>query len=274
MKWAIVGKPNVNHVYKEMVEVVDQLKKRKQSVVLEQRFAELLNVPGKPLSELDADVIITVGGDGTILMALEHTDRPILAVNAGGVGFLSEVEPKYIGSALDRVLKKDFTLEERPRLSSWLDKERLPDAANEITVQTAKIAKLIKYQVRIDGEVMDTLRGDGVIVATATGSTGYNLSVGGPILHPAVQGMVISPIAPFRLAARPVVIPFDSLVTVTLVQGATERTDKIARAVVDGQHGYAVNAGSQVTIKPSKRKARFIRFDGGFYERVRTKLTR
>lgn len=274
MKWGIVGKPNVNHIYQEMVEVLDQLKKRKQTVVLEERFAQLLNVPGKKLPDISADIIVTVGGDGTILMALEHTDKPILAVNAGGVGFLSEVEPKYLGSAIDRVLRKDFTLEERPRLAAWLEKERLPDAANEVTVQTAKIAKLIKYQVRVNGEVMDTLRGDGVIVATATGSTGYSLSVGGPILHPAVQGMVISPIAPFRLAARPIVIPFDSEVTVGLVSGASDRTDKVARAVVDGQHGYAMNAGMSVTIRPSKRKARFIRFDGGFYERVRTKLTR
>lgn len=274
MKWGIVGKPNLNYIYKEMVEVVDQLKKRKQDVVLEERFAKQLNKKGKPLEKLDADVIVTVGGDGTILMALEHTDRPILAVNAGGVGFLSEIEPKYIGSAIDRILKKDYRIEERDRLSSWLDGQRLPDAANEVTVQTAKIAKLIKFQTAVDGEVMDTLRGDGLIVATATGSTGYSLSVGGPILHPEVHALVISPIAPFRLGARPVVIPADSEVKITLLEGTRGRIEKEGRVVVDGQHGYSLAINNVVTIKLSSRKSRFIRFTGGFYDRVRTKLTR
>lgn len=274
MKWGIVGKPNLNYIYKEMVEVLDQLQKRKQEVVLEERFAALLQKTGKPLEKLDADVIITVGGDGTILMALEYTDRPILAVNAGGVGFLSEIEPKYVGSAIDRILKKDYRVEERDRLSAWLNGQRLPDAANEVTVQTAKIAKLIKFQTAVNGEVMDTLRGDGVIVSTATGSTGYSLSVGGPILHPEVHALVISPIAPFRLGARPVVIPADSEVKITLLEGTRGKVEKEGRVVVDGQHGYALAVNDSVKLKLSQRKSRFIRFTGGFYDRVRTKLTR
>jgi NAD+ kinase len=274
VKWAIVGKPNLDHVYKEMAEVLKELKKRKQTVVLEERFAQLLKTKGQPLDKLDADVFVTVGGDGTILLALEHTDRPILGVNAGGIGFLSEVEPKFVGSAIDRVLNKDFRIEERSRLSAWLDKQRLPDAANEVTVQTARIAKLIKFQVAVNGEVWDTLRGDGVIVSTPTGSTGYALSVGGPILHPEVAAMLIAPIAPFRLAARPLVIPYTGEVTITLVQGASGKLGKDARVVVDGQHGYVLNVNSKVTIRPSPRRSRFIRFDGGFYDRVRMKLTR
>jgi NAD+ kinase len=274
MKWGIVGKPNVNHIYREMVEVLEQLKKRKQKVVLEQRFADLLKTEGQPLEKLDADVIITVGGDGTILMALEYTDRPILAVNAGGVGFLSEVEPKYVGSAIDRILSKDYKLEQRARLSARLENQRLPDAANEVTVQSGKIAKLIKFQVVVDGEVMDTLRADGVIVATSTGSTGYSLSVGGPVLHPAVPAMVIAPIAPFRLAARPVVIPISSVVQIKLLPTTPNKQEKEARVVIDGQHGYVMAAGQTVTVKRATRKSRFIRFEGGFYERVRTKLTR
>lgn len=274
MKWGIVGKPTQTHIYREMVEVLQELKKRKQTVVLEERFATAMKLPGSPIEEIDADILVTVGGDGTILMALEHSDRPILGVNAGGVGFLSEVEPKYVGSAIDRVLKKDYRIEERNRLAAYIDKQRLPDAANEVTLQTARVAKLIKFQVRINGEVMDTLRGDGIIVATSTGSTGYSLSVGGPILHPDVDGIVISPIAPFRLGARPVVIPFKSEVVLELVEGASDKVDKQARVVIDGQHGYAFALGSRLTVKPSSRKARFVRFEGGFYERVRTKLAR
>lgn len=276
MKWALVSRPDTESVQKEMDGLRQYLKKKKQDVILENRLASALGEKGIALNKLEADYYVTMGGDGTILLTLEHTDNPVLAVNAGGVGFLTEVEPKYAKSAIDRILRGDFRVEERTKLSCWLDKERLPDAANEVTVQTSKIAKLIEFRVEIDGEVSDTLRGDGVIIATATGSTGYSMSVGGPILHPNVDAVVISPIAPFRLAARPLVVPFKSDIKVTLLERPLQGRDrdKEAKVVIDGQHGFGIPAGGSVFIKPSARRARFVRFGGGFYERVRTKLTR
>lgn len=273
MKWALVGNPTNPQVAGEIRELAEYLKKKKQVVQYESLIAEAVKAKGVPLEKLDADIFITVGGDGTILLTLEHTDRPVLAVNAGGLGFLSEVEPKYASNAIDRILKGDYRIEERTKLSCFLDKERLPDAANEVTVQTSRIAKLIEFRVEINGEVSDTLRGDGLIISTPTGSTGYSLSVGGPILHPSVDAIVISPIAPFRLGARPIVVPYSSTVQVTLI-GREKGDGKEAKVVVDGQHGYGLTVGDTVLVKPSDKRARFIRFQSRFFDRVRTKLIR
>jgi NAD+ kinase len=121
--------------------------------------------------------------------------------------------------------------------------------------------------------VLDTLRGDGIICSTATGSTGYAMSVGGPLMHPLVRGTVLAPIAPFRLAARPWIVPTDAPIELTLLERDTP-SDHEARVVVDGQHGFPVQPGASVRIGPSQRKARFVRLGSGYYERVRTKLTR
>ncbi len=273
MKWALVAKPDLGTYLRDAKAIYDYLGKKKQPLVVESVLARELHTKGVPLPDLKADVFVSLGGDGTILLTLMHTDKPVLAINAGGMGFLSEIETKYSLNAIDRILRRDYRIDERHKLACYLGKQRLQDAANEVTLQTAKIAKLIKFRVEIDGEVSDTLRGDGVIVATATGSTGYSLSVGGPILHPSVEAVVVGPIAPFRLGARPIVAPNSSTITITLLERKIQ--DEVpAKLVIDGQYGYGVTAETPIVVKPSKRKARFIRFNGGFYDRVRTKLTR
>jgi NAD+ kinase len=273
MKWGLVCKPAAGHVLKEVRALLDHLTKNKQTVQVETILAKNLKTKGTALDKMDADVYISIGGDGTILLTLHHTDRPVLAVNAGGIGFLSEVEPKYALDAVDRILRGDFRVEERAKIACSIDGKTLADAANEVTVQSSRIAKLIKFRVEINGEVSDTLRGDGLIIATATGSTGYSLSVGGPIMHPSVDAVVISPIAPFRLAARPLVVPYASRIKVTLLERRLGE-EKPAKVVVDGHAEQEIAPNTVVTIGPSERRARFIRFNGGFYDRVRTKLTR
>lgn len=274
MKWALVGKPDHKHVLREIRDLHEHLASNDQEVVAETVVAETLGLEGVNLANLDADVFIAVGGDGTVLLTLSYTDKPVLGVNAGGVGFLSEVEPKYARHAVDRILGGKYEVEQRHKLACKIDGRRVQDAANEATVQTARIAKLIKYRVEIDGEVGETVRGDGVIISTPTGSTGYSLSVGGPILHPSVSANVISPIAAFRLGSRPLVVPADATIRVTLLERKSYRDEEWAKLVVDGQHSYGMKANSVVELTQSKQKARFIRFNGGFYHRVRTKLAR
>lgn len=273
MKWGLVCKPNAGHVLKDVKALYDHLLAKKQEVQVETLLAKALKVKATALDRMTADVYVAVGGDGTILLTLNHTDRPVLAVNAGGIGFLSEVEPKYALNAVDRILRGDYKVEERAKIGCQLDDKVLPDAANEVTVQSSAIAKLIKFRVEINGEVCDTMRGDGIIIATATGSTGYSLSVGGPILHPSVDAVVVSPIAAFRLGARPLVVPYSSTIKITLLERRSG-DEKPARVVVDGHHGVDIAANTVVTVKPSGRRARFIRFADGFYDRIRTKLTR
>lgn len=277
LTWALVGKGSIAHVRKEAAWIAEHLRKRKQTVLFESSLAKGLRKKGHDLQTLDskADLFVTVGGDGTILMVQSVTDKPVLGINAGAIGFLCEVEPPQAGAAIDQVIRGQYRVEERDKLSAWLEDLRLPDATNEVTLQTSRIAKLIRFRITVGGEVLDTLRGDGLIVSTATGSTGYAMSVGGPLMHPSVRGTVLAPIAPFRLAARPWVVPSDSQVEITVLErDSANNADPSARVVVDGQSGVAVSPGQTVRIGPSSRKSRFVRLGSGFYERVRTKLTR
>jgi NAD+ kinase len=276
LTWALVGKAGIAHIRKEAMWIRDHLVSRGQRVLLETDLAQAAGEPGHTLADLDreADLFLTVGGDGTILMVMHATDKPVVGVNAGAIGFLTELEPAQAASGIDQVIRGDYRVEERDKLAVWLGGERLPDATNEVTLQTSRIAKLIRFRITVSGEILDTLRGDGVIVSTATGSTGYAMSVGGPLVHPLVHGTVLAPIAPFRLSARPWVVPSDAVVELTLEPRDSAVEEKEARVVVDGQHGFGVAAGAAVRIMPSPRKARFIRLGSGFYERVRAKLTR
>ncbi len=276
LTWAIVGNGRVPHVRKEAQRLADCLESKDQSVLLETTLAAGTKRAARTLAQLDeqADLFLTVGGDGTILMVQGITDKPILGVNAGAIGFLCEVEPPQAESAIDQVIRGDYKIEERDKLSAWMADERLPDACNEVTVQTSRIAKLIQFRITVSGEILDTLRGDGIIVSTATGSTGYAMSVGGPLVHPLVPGTVLAPIAPFRLAARPWVVPADAPIEIELLERESGPQAKQARVVIDGQHGFSIEVGTRVRIERSPRKARFVRLGSGFYERVRTKLTR
>ncbi|MHB8632506.1 MAG: inositol monophosphatase family protein [Thermoplasmatota archaeon] len=276
LTWALVGRAGIPHVVREAGWLRDHLVSRGQKVLVERDLAGALDAPAHSLRELDlaADLFLTVGGDGTILLVQGATAKPVLGVNAGAIGFLAEVEPPQAASAIEAVLKGEYRIEERDKLSAWLGSEPLPDACNEVTIQTSRIAKLIQFRITVSGEHLDTLRGDGLIVSTPTGSTGYAMSVGGPLVHPLVRGTLLAPIAPFRLSARPWVVPSDAHIDVTVLERDSLPGAPEARVVVDGQYGLDLAAGQTVRIGPSPRKARFIRLGTGFYERVRTKLTR
>lgn len=145
--WGLVCRSNVERARKVALEIIEFLERNHQDLTLEEGFAAGIGKTGVPIAEMDPDIFITVGGDGTILRALHATDRPIFAVNSGAIGFLTEVEPKFATSGIKRILDGDYYIEERSRLSVMLDGQKLPDAANEVTVQSAKIAKMIKYEL-------------------------------------------------------------------------------------------------------------------------------
>lgn len=276
MHWGVVGKGSIPHVQAEVDAVIDALLERDQEVSVVDELRARPGLRHGSIRELDGDVdiFLTIGGDGTILHTQHETDKPIFGVNAGAIGFLAEVEPPMAAQGIDRVIAGDYRIEERAKLEVRLDGRRLDDAVNEVTLQTSRIAKLIRFQVHVDGEILDTFRGDGIIVSTPTGSTGYAMSVGGPLMHPKVDGLILAPIAPFKLASRPWVVPAASVIEVTLMERDSAQGVQQARVVVDGQIGHNVDTGSTLRLTRSQDTARFIRLSSGFYERVRTKLTR
>lgn len=270
MKWGLIYNYNIKKAYSLADEIYDFLKE-KGEVFAEKSLAKNKGIKGYSLEEinLEADIVITIGGDGTILRALEKVDKPIFAINSGGMGFLTEIESKYAMSGLEKLLDGKYNVEERSKLKVIVDNNRLPDATNEVTVQTPRIAKIMYIKIFIDDELIETFGADGIIVATPTGSTSYALSAGGPILDPTVDAMVIAPLAPFKLSARPWVVPLKKMVGIKLLAKSKE-----SKIVIDGESPQSVTPESNIIITGSEKKARFVRFGESFYQMVRLKLVR
>ncbi len=210
--------------------------------------------------QIACDLMLVLGGDGTILSTARlcaATQTPIVGVNFGHVGFLAELEPEDAIEQLPHYLSGDFWVDDRVMLSGTLeigDTSEDFEALNDIVVVRGSEPRVIRFKLWIDAHYYSTLTADGVIVATATGSTAYNLAAGGPILHPAVRGSVLTPIAPHLAADRPIVLDPNARVRLELV-------DSPAGAVLsaDGQINRTFDGGATVTVATSPHVTRFLR---------------
>ncbi len=244
-----------------------------EDVIFDNDTAAGLGTRGVPLEEMRADLLIIIGGDGTILRTIQklRTQIPILGVNFGGVGFLADATPVGAFAMIDQVLT-DLKIEERLRLAIHINGDALPRATNEAvivttTIATAPPARMFAFRILVDDHELDCLRADGIVVATPTGSTAYAMSAGGPIVDPRVDGVIIVPLAPYKLSSRPWVVCADSKITVEPIHA-----QKGAAIVIDGQHTQPVHAGDTITITKADEPALFVTTKWQFYERVRNKL--
>ena len=224
----------------------DFISERGVEVLIGEDTARKLNVKGTKIEDMDdANLIICVGGDGTILRTLHFLRQsiPILGVNMGGLGFLTEVQPSDVFGVLEKILAGNYEVEEEERLSVSISaKERIPFAMNEAVVITSKPGKMLHFAILINGEEFERLRADGVIFATPTGSTAYAMSAGGPIVDTSVKAMIVVPIAPFKLSARPLVLDIERKVSVELL------SEKDALLVIDGQFYRNVATNEHIEI--------------------------
>jgi len=242
-------------------------------IFVDQDIAPQIGREGTSVAEMErqkVDYIVSVGGDGTILRTIHKMadPLPILGINMGTLGFLVDVEPRDATETLKRLLS-GFVVDERSRLKLLLNGVCMPRATNEIAFLTASPAKMIEFEIIVDGALMEDFRADGVIVATSTGSTAYAMSAGGPIVDPRVDAIVLVPMAPFKLSSRPWVIPGDSIIEVRL-----KLPEKEALVVVDGQTSNTISSLDRVVISKAKTPARFVKVGkDGFYAKVKSKLT-
>ncbi|KAF5088927.1 NAD(+) kinase [Methanobacterium aggregans] len=223
------------------------------------------------LEDMNVDMVIAVGGDGTILRTQSFINKkkiPLFGINMGTVGFLTEIDPENALTAIGEVLKGNYFVEERTQLQVWHNKE-LHSALNEVVLMTRKPAKMLHIEIKVDDEVVEELRADGLIVATPSGSTAYSMSAGGPIVDPRVGAFIIVPICPFKLGARPTVVSNDSVIKVKLL-----REGKKAIAVIDGQFEEEINYMDEIIFKKAENNAYFVRLTTDFYRKVREKLTK
>ncbi len=255
---AVVSRLDNDQALKIGKDLYNILRKRGHSVVAEQQFARRVKLEGgKDFAELDADLIVTIGGDGTVLktcMQVQRPNTPILAVNMGRRGYLTEVEPKDVAKAVDGFLKGRCRLEERSKLSVYFEKQKLTDGLNEVVLTSATPSKMLSFRVEIDTSQFLQFRADGMIVATPTGSTAYSLSAGGPIVDNSLQLFVLSFICPLE-GVSPAVVGMDKTITVHLLDPKLRGI-----LVVDGRYQRDLMPGSSLQIKRSENRAVFVRF--------------
>lgn len=220
---------------------------------------------------LSADMAICIGGDGTILSAgrlLLERSIPIFGINTGHLGYLTTAEPQEAIEALRKVANGSFTVEERVTLSiNYRNKEYF--CINEGVFHRGEQPHLLKVGVDVNGHEVDSIRGDGILIATPTGSTAYNLSAGGPVVAPTAKGMVVTPVCAHSLSARPVVLAENDIVTISVYPDGSE-----AGLAVDGKNVGKVAHGEKVKINISDKKLLLIRTEErSFYQTLQKKLS-
>lgn len=247
------------------------LEKKGLEVFIENSLSEKMSKAQKfiPLEKMMTDFIVTIGGDGTILRAGISTptpEPPILAINMGVRGFLTEVEPKDAFLALDKCLMEKYRIKKSNKLSISIDGKNLPDALNDVVISTGEPSKIIHTQIFKDKKPILKCQTDGLIIATQTGSTGYSLSAGGPVLDKEISAFVLTPICSLTV--------FHSLV----FSGKSKVSIKIIRPkktliLIDGNYKQSIKAEAPtISISFSKNVTSFIRFDDDFYHRLRSRL--
>lgn len=263
MKFSIVAntkQENIREILKKVIGFVEDFE-------LDKVTAEFLGLNGVEIQDLSGDVIISLGGDGTILHILSQINKPILGINFGGVGFLNELEPESdILTAIDNVTHKKYFEEKLHRIDTYLNDLNVGTAVNEIVLHTSRVAKIQGFEISTNGKLIDSFRGDGVIIATPTGSTSYSMSIGAPIIYPTMESNLIVPMAPYKLGSRPLILPANYDISAK-IKGHPE-----AVMVIDGKEEIFIKGDDKIEFKASNDPATLIRFSKNFFDRLRNKL--
>ena len=204
------------------------------------------------------DLVVAVGGDGTMLSAVSeglHHDVPVLGFNLGTLGFLTEAEPSELDSVVTRLIEGNYDVENRMTVQATSSHNRVI-GINDVVVEKIDSTRLVSLKVAIDGVPLTTYRADGLIVATPTGSTAYSFSAGGPVVDPRVESLVLTPVASHSLFDRSVVVPASSRIEVTV------QRDRPVRVNVDKTVLGELTLGDVVVIERGERPARFVTFGG------------
>jgi NAD+ kinase len=261
-----------------LLELTAWLREKNYDTLMPPETAEIISETSEYCREeipSKADLIIVLGGDGTLLSVARLThpfEVPILAVNLGSLGFLTEVSLPDMYHTLEQVLKGASCIEKRMLLNAFLKRKgevvRNDFALNDVVISKSA-ARIVNLEVHVNSQYMTSYRADGLIVATPTGSTAYSLSSGGPIIHPSMNALLLSPICPFTLTNRPIVIPNQSILQVQL---ATE-TEEEVQVTLDGQTGYPLFRDDVLEIKQGPTPVSLIQARGkNYYQILRRKL--
>ncbi len=276
-KIGIICKPDRPEPPKILKDLVPWLLERGIEVYLEAETASFEGVTSLPRAEMPsvADLMVVLGGDGTMLgtaRLVAEKGIPVLGVNLGGLGYITEVYMDEIFTALDKILKGECPTEERMMLQARIMRggEAIASytALNDVAINKGSVARIIDLEISVDNTYVTMFKSDGAIVATPTGSTAYSLSAGGPILYPTIHAIVLTPISPHTLSNRPLVLPEDVRIEMSL----KSQSEGVLLSL-DGQVVFTLMTGDTVEIKKSSHNAILLRAGGrDHFDILRTKL--
>ena len=280
----IIAKKNKPEVVTIASHLVEWLRTRKIKVYLEGEIGKLLSpAPAEGYWKsiereeipTDVEMIIVLGGDGTLLSVARQVwnkNIPILGVNLGGLGFLTEITLDELYPVLERVVQDDFATDEREVLNAGVIRrgKRIAEfiVLNDAVINKGALARIIDLETTINGEYLSTFRSDGLIISTPTGSTAYNLSAGGPIVYPSLHTIIITPICPHTLTIRPIIIPDD-----VKIRALLKSRDEEVTLTLDGQQGFTLEFEDVVEV--GKAEGRILLINSPYrryFELLREKL--
>ncbi|MEM2964083.1 MAG: NAD(+)/NADH kinase [Candidatus Bathyarchaeia archaeon] len=240
-------------------------------VVYEKNLARHVRLGrGVPMDQMLTDIIVTLGGDGTVLrtcMWIPNPETPILAINLGRRGFLTEVSPEEAEDAIKRSLSGDYVLEKHMKLSLHVNDLFTVDGLNEVLLTSTMPSKLLRFTVSLSNEELTRFSADGILISTPIGSTAHAFSAGGPVLHPSINAFNIVFICPLG-PVKSIIVPSDEDITVSTIQ----EEDPLV-VTVDGFYSKKIKPSDKITIKRSPHKACFVRFDRDHLKKSLYKLT-
>jgi len=278
LKIGIITKHNKKEAVEEASSLIKWLGTKDVQVFIDKELAaQTGSEKGCDKNEMPQliDFLVVLGGDGTLLSAARLVglkEVPILGVNLGSLGFLTEITRAELYSVMENVLKGDFECEKRLMLCTkvfrWGEEVAVYTVLNDAVVNKGTLARIIDLETKINGVYLTTYRSDGLIIATPTGSTAYSLSAGGPIVSPSLDSIVISPICPFTLTNRPIVLPDDVMIEVTLKTGESD-----VLLTLDGQVGFPLKPNDVIRIARAANYLNLVKSPArGYFEVLREKL--
>jgi NAD+ kinase len=280
----IIAKRNKPEAVAVVRNLVEWLRPKKIQVYIEKEIEELLsptlsegNWKSVERDEMprDVEMMIVLGGDGTLLSVgrqVWNRNIPILGVNLGGLGFLTEITLDELYSVLEKVLQDDFEINERETLKAGVIRrgKRIAEfvVLNDAVINKGALARIIDLETTINGEYLSTFRSDGLIISTPTGSTAYNLSAGGPIVYPSLHTIIITPICPHTLTIRPIIIPDD-----VKIRALLKSRDEEVTLTLDGQQGFTLKFEDVVEVGKAEGRILLIKSPyRHYFELLREKL--
>ena len=284
MRVGIAVKPKLVEARDTLAALAAWLRDHRVDAVWTTEAAKLLDQGDRVVAEREqvpahVDVMLVLGGDGTLLsmakaIAESGQDVPILAVNFGSLGFLTEITRPEIYAALETVLNGRATYDLRMMLRTTATRHSEPSlshmALNDVVFTRTAISRMIELSVSVGDQFVTAVKADGLIVATPTGSTAYNLAAGGPIVHPSMDALLLTPIAPHMLTNRPIVIPTEREVR---VRSTSSNAGDEVYVTIDGQTGFGLQEADEITIAKAERPLRLIRSaNRSYFEVLRQKL--